>query len=223
MNRTVKVTSISDTHGLHRSVDIEKTDILLFAGDAMTSGYDYNNLLDFLDWFSSRPAKHKIMIAGNHCRYLENYPEKFEAIMLDYPSVVYLKDSFTIVEGLKIYGTPHSKVFFNWAFNSSEAKLEELFDMIPMDTHILLSHAPQWGVLDELVDGKNVGEVTLHRIIKKMPNLKLHVFGHIHNSFGMIKPDKQHISINASQVDEEYNITNFPITVKIKIDDNNAR
>lgn len=121
-----------------------------------------------------------------------------------------------IVEGFKIYGTPHSKKFYNWAFNKSEQELENLFSNIPVNTDILISHAPEYMVLDELVDGKHVGEFTLLKAIRNLKNLKLHVFGHIHNSYGMIKPHGQkHYSVNASQVDENYDVVNKPIILEL--------
>lgn len=211
----MEITCISDTHGLHSKVNIHPTDILLYAGDAMTSGFDYDNLISFLDWFSIQPAKHKIMIAGNHCRYIENNPDEFKDLLTNYPNIIYLEDDFTIVEGLKIYGTPHSKMFYNWAFNRNEIEMVSLFDKIPNDIDVLLSHAPPYNVLDKLIDGRRVGEKTLSSKIYQLKNLKLHVFGHIHNSFGMIKPDEKHISVNASQVNENYEIANFPIIINI--------
>lgn len=213
----MKTVCISDTHGLHRQVSLPKNiDLLIFAGDSMTSGYSKKELIDFVKWFDSQNATHKIMIAGNHCRYIENHPEDFEKILENYPDVIYLEDEFITVNGFKVYGTPHSKEFYNWAFNRNEQQLESIFSNIPKDTDILISHAPEYMVLDELVDGRHVGEFTLSKAIRELGNLKLHVFGHIHNSYGMIKPHGQnHYSVNASQVDENYNIVNKPIILEL--------
>lgn len=212
----MKITCISDTHSLHRKVNITPTDLLLFGGDAMTSGYDKNELIDFLDWFSSCDAKYRVMIAGNHCRYIENHPTWFRDTLKLYPNIIYLEDDWVEIEGLKIYGTPHSKEFYNWAFNRTEEQLKELFGKIPLDIDVLVSHAPQYGVLDELVDGRQVGEFSLSKQIRKIKNLKLHVFGHIHNGYGMIKRHGQkYYSVNASQVDENYDLVNNPIIIEI--------
>jgi len=212
----MKIISISDTHGLHRRVEIEETDLLIFAGDCMTSGHDDKELISFLQWFDRQPAKYKVMIAGNHDRFIENFSKVFKKLLLDYPSIIYLEDSWVEIEGYKIYGTPHSKIFHNWAFNKSSEDLYHLYGKIPVDTDILISHAPQYGVLDELVDRQKVGEYHLSSQMKCLGNLKLHVFGHIHNGFGMVKPDGfNYISINASQVNESYRLTNFPIKINI--------
>lgn len=209
----MKIVCISDTHSLHDQVKMPEGDMVIFAGDFMTSGYEEQEVRNFQNWFSNLDYKYRIMIAGNHDRYVENYPDMFKKGL---PSnIIYLEDSFVEVEGLKIYGTPHSKIFGNWAFNRSEFKLEQLFENIPEDTDILISHAPQLYVLDNLMDGRNVGEYTLAKRITKLKNLKLHVVGHIHNAFGMIKPHGEYITVNAAQVDETYVLKNFPIVVNI--------
>jgi Icc-related predicted phosphoesterase len=212
----MKISCISDSHGLHRKLEIlEEADMLIFAGDCMNSGYSEYELTDFLNWFSLQPHKYKIMIAGNHDRWIEDSPIQFRALLKLYPSIIYLEDESVEIEGLKIYGTPHSKEFCSWAFNRNEFELEALFSKIPSDTDILISHAPELYILDTLVDGRSVGEFTLTERIRKLTNLKLHVVGHVHNSFGMLKRHNKHISINASQVDESYRVVNFPITINI--------
>jgi Icc-related predicted phosphoesterase len=210
----INITCISDTHTKHRELKIEPCDILLYAGDAMSCGYKREELTDFLSWFEAQPARYKVMIAGNHDRYVENFPQDFKEMMHSF-DVIYLEDSYINIEGFKVYGTPHSKIFYNWAFNRNEDQLEDLFDKIPVDTDILLSHAPPYGMLDELERGERVGEVTLKNKMKELTNLKLHVYGHIHTSFGLRKPTNKHISVNAAQVDETYELTNFPIVVNI--------
>lgn len=212
----MKVTCISDTHGLHNNIVIEQTDMLLFSGDVMSCGYKLEELISFLNWFKDQPANYKIMIAGNHDRYIENNPIEFRKIIKTYPSITYLEDESITIEGINIYGTPHSKEFYNWAFNRTEEQLRVAFDKIPLNTHILLSHAPPLGTLDDLIDGRNVGETQLSIKIVQLEELELHVFGHIHNGFGMLKPHGKHITVNAAQVDEGYELNNFPITVEIK-------
>ena len=212
----IKVTCISDTHGLHGNIYLEQTDILLFSGDSMTCGYKLSELLDFLTWFESQPAKYKVMIAGNHDRFIEDNPTEFRKILKDYPSITYLEDESITIEGINIYGTPHSKEFYDWAFNRTEEQLRVLFGKVPLNTHILLSHAPPLGFMDELIDGRNVGELNLSKKIPQLDNLELHVFGHIHNFFGMLKPHGKHISVNASQVDEFYKLKNFPVVIPLK-------
>ena len=71
----IKLGFFSDTHTLHDewknkfSSDLlqqwEDLDILCFAGDCSSRG-SYQEVKDFMSWFSKQPAKKKVMIAGNH-------------------------------------------------------------------------------------------------------------------------------------------------------------
>lgn len=208
------ITAFSDTHGLHRLVDLPKSDILIFAGDAMTCGYKEHELIDFLDWYNGQSAKYKIMIAGNHDRYIENYRGLFQDLLKYYPSVTYLEDEGTIINGLYIWGTPHSKHFCNWAFNRNDEEMEKAFGGIPDDVEILISHAPQYGVLDKLERGERVGEKSLSRQFSRFSHIRRHIFGHIHCEYGEQKLDG-YIAMNVSVVNEQYELQNNPKTFTI--------
>jgi Icc-related predicted phosphoesterase len=194
----MKIINIADTHGLHKDLVIDEADMIIFAGDFMTDGYNESEVDDFIEWFSNIDIKYKIMIAGNHDRFVQNFKDDFTNKLPK--SIIYLEDSSVEIEGLKIYGTPWSKVFGGWAFNASENALQALFDGIPEDIDILISHAPQYKMLDN-ISGRNVGEKTLSSKIQKLNNLSLHVFGHIHDEFGMKKPLCEHYKNNY----EEFN------------------
>lgn len=215
-SNSLKIVCFSDTHTLHNKVNLGSGDIALFAGDLMGSGYVEHELISFLDWYNKQDFKYKIMIAGNHDRYIENKPSLFKELLGYYPNIIYLEDLFVEIEGINIYGTPHQKPFYNWAFNRNEKDLEELFSKIPEDTDILLSHAPSYGVQDWLKNGFRCGEKTLTKRIESLTNLKYHIFGHIHEAYGTaevrISPDFKYQAINASIVDEEYRLKNKPIT-----------
>ena len=59
------------------------------------------------------------------------------------------------------------------------------FARIPEDTDILITHSPAYGILD-FDDGINYGsEEILHRL-PSIPNLKAHLFGHIHAQHGIM-------------------------------------
>jgi Icc-related predicted phosphoesterase len=47
-----------------------------------------------------------------------------------------------------------------------------------------------------------------------LPNLKIHISGHIHESYGIVKKGNV-INVCASILNEEYQITNQPITVEV--------
>ena len=89
-----KITFISDTHQKHRQLtnDLIGGDMIIHAGDIMTSGYYETEVKDFCEWFSSlNNYEHKIFIAGNHDRLAENNPNLFKRILDEYPNILIYK------------------------------------------------------------------------------------------------------------------------------------
>jgi Icc-related predicted phosphoesterase len=76
--------------------------------------------------------------------------------------------------------------FIGGTFEKSEVDQSKDFDRLAglIDEHtVLVTHGPPWGILDTVFDGRRVGSRALRRMIdRKRP--MLHVFGHIHHSFG---------------------------------------
>jgi Icc-related predicted phosphoesterase len=181
-------------------------DMLIHCGDWSKQGR-LTEAISFLNWFGSQPHQHKIAIAGNHDWICERDPHLFRSMLPE--NVIYLEDSGIEIEGVKIWGTPQVPEFGNWAFNQSEERLGDYFSLIPDDTQILISHGPPHGILDRLSDGTSVGSIELGSAIKKLPQLKLLICGHIHESFGQAKiNDVQYI--NVALLDEKYRIKNKP-------------
>ena len=82
---------------------------------------------------------------------------------------------------LKIYGSPWQPEFCGWAYNLPRGQaLADKWAMIPDDTDILVTHGPPAGILDG-----DLGCLNLRRRVDEL-NLKLHVFGHIHYSWGVM-------------------------------------
>lgn len=69
-------------------------------------------------------------------------------------------------------------------------------------------------MLDRTFAGYNVGSSTLMVKVNQLHNLKLHVFGHIHEAYGKIQytPDSK-CYVNASHVNEDYEPVNAPISI----------
>ena len=213
------ITFISDTHTLHGRLDSDLPggDILIHGGDIMNSGYFESEISNFLSWFDDIEGyKHKIFVAGNHDRLFENNPEDVKDLLSYYPDITYLQDDFTVVDGIKIYGSPWQPEFYNWAFNlpRSGKELELLWDKIPNDTHILVTHGPPQGHLDVSGPPYNQRDLGCELLRVKVDEIKpqIHVFGHIHGSYGYKFLNDTHF-INASVLDEKYSYVNKPITV----------
>ena len=212
----LSVCCISDPHGLHRRIDMPIwADIIICAGDITMTG-EISVIEDFLEWFDSLPYTHKVFIAGNHDLTFQSRWEQVEDLLKQYPNIIYLQDSGCKLLGLKIWGSPYTPWFGNWAFMEPDWMLRPRWDMIPNDTDILITHGPAKYILDKTLRGKDAGSEELRSRIARLSKLKLHVFGHIHEDHGYLKYSKEDtIYVNASVVDLSYKIANKPVLVHI--------
>ena len=169
MNKEVKICAISDTHG-NLPKDLPNADILLIAGDVCPA-FDHsvsfqgqwiaNNLLP---WMKARimkeEFKHIAFIAGNHDWFFQDLMEikKEDIFRKTLPEGVhYLRDNMVELEGVKIWGSPWSTEFCGWAFMKYEDGLDKIYEQIPEDMDILISHGPAWGY------GDCIEQVRYHR------------------------------------------------------------
>lgn len=209
----MKIAIFSDTHGYKTTIPAG-IDVAVFAGDFSHSGGNPENLENFLKWFEELPCAHKIFIAGNHDRFLENNPALGEKIIKDY-DVIYLQDSGVTINKINFWGSPVQPNFCNWAFNRKRgAEIKRHWDMIPNDTDVLITHGPPHRILDATWDGDRPGCRDLYEaVLKVQPDL--HCFGHIHYSYGALKlvHDQGNYTycVNGAIVGENYKPTNKPI------------
>jgi Icc-related predicted phosphoesterase len=203
------ICSFSDTHGFHEKLTLPPVDISIFAGDMCAWSRD-EDCCKFLLWYKDQPPRHKIYIPGNHDRPFEN--KRFRDRMIDAwdPLLIYLEDSFVIIDGIKIWGSPYQVEFFNWAFNLPRGgwELEKKWRDIPDDTNIVVTHAPPKGILDMNLQSNHTGdELLLDRI--KVVKPKYHIFGHIHEAAGIVEIDDTYF-INSAICDRSYKPVRVP-------------
>lgn len=218
----MKVTLISDTHTRHHLLDLPGGDVLVHAGDLMNSGYSRYEIKDFLDWFDSQNYDTKIFIAGNHDRVFEDDPDYITELMKEYPGVTYLQDSEVQVgedwadDKFRVWGSPWQPEFYNWAFNLPRRGpgLQMKWNQIPKGLGILVTHGPPQEILD--VSGPPYNEPLLGcellRVTVDEVKPKIHVFGHIHGSYGYKYLNGTHF-FNAAVLGENYELqTDRPFT-----------
>jgi len=215
----MEITFISDTHNKELKIPKEHLpggDILIHSGDVSSRGYR-EEIYWFLDWFSKLDQyTHKIFIAGNHDFFFEENPLQSKELIAQFPNVTYLEDSSITIDDINIYGTPWQPEFNNWAFNlpRNGDKLKAKWSNIPTSTDILVTHGPPFGILDVAPYGNiNVGCELLTEELKRI-NPIVHVFGHIHYSYGYVKHDNTHY-INASCLGEDYVYKNLPLNISL--------
>jgi Icc-related predicted phosphoesterase len=201
---------------MHEELVLPKGDILIHAGDFTGRGKPHE-VEDFFGWLKrqAKEFKHIVFIAGNHDMSFE-YKSTWTVNMLkSLPSNVhYLEDSSVTIDGIKFYGSPWQPEFFNWAFNLRRGReLEEKWSMIPYDTDVLITHGPPMNILDYTQkDMWNVGCLDLYnKVLNIKP--KLHVFGHIHEGYG-IKEHEGITFVNASSATLRYEMKNKPIEIE---------
>lgn len=190
----MKLLHISDTHGKHKLLtDLPPADIIIHSGDASMSGTE-EEIIDFLNWFLDLPYKYKVYVPGNHDDCLLDA----EINGMDNNSFV-LTNKGIEIEGINIYGVP---AFIEYSINDEEQKY---INSIPDNTDILVTHQPPYGILD-YSDGIHYGSsLLLKRVMEVKPCL--HLFGHIHNDYGIEKGTNTLYS-NASVVDDDYILKN---------------
>lgn len=169
----MKILHLSDTHGCHHRLrNLPEADVLVHSGDFTMNGSE-QEALDFLNWFCDLPYAYKIFICGNHddCLYGANIDG------LD-PNVHYLCNTGKEVEGVKFYGVP---MFMGDCITDRQAKN---YARIPVDTDVLITHSPAYGILD-FDDNINYGDEHLLSIVETI-HPQAHLFGHIHAQHGTL-------------------------------------
>ncbi len=226
----MKILCISDTHSQHHKIPLswldnkdKEIDILIHAGDISNIG-KLNEIEDFCQWYDKLEFAHKIFCAGNHDWGFVREPIEVAKIIAKYPSITYLQDSSIVIDGVKIYCSPHQPEFYSWAFNLKRGKeLQDKWDMIDLDSSIVVTHGPVYGCLDEAPDGRTVGcENLLNTLNTKLHDTILHISGHIHCGYGFVYKHGKTF-VNASTLNERYNVANKPILIDFNKETKEAR
>jgi Icc-related predicted phosphoesterase len=196
-------------------------DLLIVTGDLTAKG-NFDEYQNFFYWLFQQYYKKKIFVAGKHDSEFQNFSFEFAHSITD---CVYLCDSGTEFEGLKIWGTPHSLYFDRInpkcaAFTGDEEYLKEKYDkMLSQDRiDILISHSPFYGVLDQNEDGYLCGSHELRNIVDKVKP-KLFICSHIHEQGGnqlLYKHQGPNTwCVNCSIMNEKYQPVNQPVRIEL--------
>lgn len=183
----MKIWHISDTHSYHDLLRVPSDiNMVIHSGDCSNPRDPYNNepeVREFIHWYKSLPIKHKVYVAGNHDTSIEKRlvtKKDFE----DY-NIHYLENEYIEIDGVKLFGSPHTPQFGNWAFMKERVKLERFWrQAINEYADIIITHGPPKGALDKSYDRAGRMEMCgdkslLNRVFELEP--KLCLFGHIHN------------------------------------------
>ena len=204
----MNIIGIGDNHD-HNEL-LPKADVLIHTGDFsfLPREVDYVFALQefsrFAEWMNDQDFKYKIYVPGNHDQFVQKHLSLAKE-MLDAHILI---DEAIEIENLKFYGTPWTIHFCSWYWTKEYAQLEYIYDQIPQDTDILITHGPPHSILDQPLpkSKENLGCKHLYNKVLKLKNLKAHFFGHIHGSSGTVVKDGVSF-FNCSIMNERY----FPI------------
>jgi len=207
----LKIGFISDTHELHRSVDMPPCDLVIHAGDWTFFSKSRKQIDDFNYWLGEQYAPlGRILSPGNHETYLEH---DRHLSSLTSNGIMLIEEQLTI-RGLKLWAspmTPHSVGSFAVADPEDRARR---YAQIPLDTDILITHGPPFGILD-CAPGESQHQgcrVLLDAVERLKP--KIHVFGHVHQGYGIFEtPDT--LFVNAALLGPDGDIDRPPIVLSI--------
>jgi Icc-related predicted phosphoesterase len=226
----------SDTHGSEQELKIPEVDIFCHCGD--WSGIaSINDVIFFNRWLGTIPAKHKVIISGNHEKYCaENSPGYIQSL---FTNAIYLEHSMVEIEGLKIFGSPYTSRFYNWYFMKEKEELERVWSTIPDKVDILLTHQPPFGILDTIHEYKKMptpvgwdddGEVRygnysssfkggckyLYDNVVNRIKPKIHAYGHLHSDGGQSVKHLNTTFVKAAMLTEFYTLRKpEPVVIEI--------
>jgi predicted phosphohydrolase len=209
---SLRIVALSDTHGLHRHVQVPPGDILVHAGDLTRHG-DRDALVDLNAWLGELPHRHKLLVAGNHDWCFEEDADACAALL---PNALYLQDAAVTLEGATFYGSPWTPRFYDWAFMLPRGvALRERWAQIPAGTDVLVTHGPPYGQGDLTFHGEHAGCEELAAAVGLL-RPRLHIFGHIHEGAGL-SADGATRYLNASVVDLSYRPVQPPLVVDLPL------
>ncbi|KAI9487936.1 Metallo-dependent phosphatase-like protein [Zychaea mexicana] len=214
---------VSDTHGrLNFSFPIPDGDVFVHAGD-LTRVSSYDEFERTIAWIESLPHKIKIVTAGNHDHVLDDKfgfvkdKQQFLARM-DHANITYLEhESFRLPQSLgrhKMFVSPYAPFHIGGAFMLHS--LRNIWEAIPEDIDILVTHTPPFGYQDRIArGGQHVGCPHLRTKVEAI-RPRVHIFGHIHEDHGwQYTPNGATLMINACICDRRYRASQRPVVFDI--------
>jgi len=215
--KKVTIVHMSDSHKMHKYLkDFPQGDIFIHSGDISHKSewkriWENNttgefeaapSIVSFNEWVKQLPYAIKICILGNHDMGFNDTTSEFiQQNVLN--NVIYLQDEALTINYkgkrlLKLFGTPWT-TSSNMGFSMSRKEIGKKWDSIPLDTDVLVTHLPPFGVMDlaftnsepffcstcqiQHYNGRHWGDVSLRKKCIKLNErgrLKAHLFGHVH-------------------------------------------
>jgi predicted phosphohydrolase len=208
--KPLTIVCLSDTHELHRELEVPNGDILIHAGDFTMFSKSAAAILDFNDWLGELPHRSKILIPGNHEFFLEADPSRRNLIS----NAIVLINEGVEVAGLKIWGSPTTPLLGAAFGVGSPADRTRLYAAIPNDVDILVTHGPPYGILDRSPGALH--HAGCPQLLEAVTWLKpqLHIFGHVHGAHGTVSTEDT-LYVNAALLGPDGDLDASPIVLRL--------
>jgi len=185
----MKVWLISDTHNEHAQLSVPDVDLVIHCGDESTHQNPVFNQAEarrFLDWYAELPIAAKVFVPGNHSTAIEAGLIRPE----DYPTIQFLIHQPWQWQGYTLFGSPFVPRFFDWAYMRKRTQMDVVWQSIPGQIDILITHGPPRGILDLThdIEGKGLVQAgcgALRRHVEQRIQPRIHAFGHMHDERGI--------------------------------------
>ncbi|KAF2001711.1 Metallo-dependent phosphatase [Amniculicola lignicola CBS 123094] len=204
--RRTRIVCISDTH--NNTPRLPQGDVLIHAGDLTNQGSE-SELKKTLSWLEKTNFEAKIVVAGNHDMTLDaafyakhhtswrwptpQDPEKCRSMFVSSPSITYLENNAAAIylsdptgphTCFTVFGSPCQPNKWTWAFQYERGHGAKVWDTIPPDADIVVTHTPPYGHCDTNTRDDRTGcEELLQALHRVRPMLA--VSGHIHEGRGV--------------------------------------
>jgi Calcineurin-like phosphoesterase len=203
--RRTRFVCISDTH--NTLPKLPRGDVLIHAGDLTNQG-SLSELQKSIAWLEKAPFECKLVIAGNHditldSTFYKEYGSRFHnqqlqdtgqcvSLLRKSSSITYLNHEaktihLTKTEGpqttFKVFGSPYSPRRGLWAFGYPPEDADALWEQVPLDSDIIISHTPPKHHCDESPARGSAGCEALRQALWRV-RPRLVVCGHVHEARG---------------------------------------
>jgi Icc-related predicted phosphoesterase len=208
--REITLCLFSDTHSLHRDLDMPLASAYLCGGDFTMFSKPTSSIVDFNAWLGELGAP-VILIPGNHESFLEEDPSKRSLLS---NATVLIGQSVDVL-GLKVWGSPVTPLHGGAFAMSNSSDRRRLYASIPDDTDIFITHTPAYGILDSPPQSNyNAGCMELLEAVQRVQPI-LHVSGHIHGAYGTEEVDGT-LYANAALLGPGGGIDHPPLLIRLQ-------
>ncbi|EKG17299.1 Metallo-dependent phosphatase [Macrophomina phaseolina MS6] len=203
--RRTRFVCISDTH--NQTPKLPAGDVLIHAGDLTNHG-SVSELRRTVAWLEKADFEAKLVVAGNHDITLDQpfysqhaasfhnqhpqAPAECIQLLKSSPSITFLQHEARSIRlknpdgprtSFNVFGSPYSPECGTWAFQYKRGSGHRLWDEIPLDTDVLITHAPPRFHCDMNSKGIADGCEELREALMRI-RPPLHVCGHRHEGRG---------------------------------------